>query len=242
MMQTEKQLQRISVCCQSLYLKFGAVCLLLSLSVLVIACGAGDTTTKANPNGPQVTVTINFNNNLSSVGTVSPYLCGAWVTNSTPGLNAGSKIPVYARFIHNENGNPVGVSGASASASVEWADGGRDSQGATTTSDGLAVFYFTIPDRPDMVGKNNLVTVSFSGPNGQTCHVDNQPQPAAFFTFVAASPTPTATPSTMPTVQNTQIITPLGITPPVLFPPDKSGGKNNTTPAPTPCTNVFGCP
>jgi hypothetical protein len=241
MMQTEKQQQRTSVSRRSFYFRCGAVFLLLSLSILVIACGASDTTTTANLKGPPVTVTINFNNNLSSLGTVSPYLCGAWVTNSMPAFNAGNKIPVYARFVHNVNGNPVGVSRASASASVEWADGGRDSQGGTTTSDGLAVFYFTIPDRPDMVGKNNLVTVSFSGPDGQTCRVDNQPQPAAFFTFIVASPTPTVTPSAMPTIESTQVITPLDITPPIFVPPASAGGRGNPTPTSTTCTNVFGC-
>lgn len=242
MMETEKQ-QRTIASYRSFYLKYGAVFLLLSLSVLVIACGASDTTTTANSNSPQLTVTINFNNNLSSLGTASPYLCGAWVTNSTPAFNAGNKIPVYARFIHNVNGNPVGVNGASASANVEWADGGRDSQGATTTSDGLAVFYFTIPDRPDMVGKNNLVTVSFSGSNGQTCSVDNQSQPAAFFTFIEVSPTPTASPSVMPTVGDTQAVTPLGITPPIFVPPNNGGrkGKSTLTPTPTPCSNPLGC-
>lgn len=239
MIQTGKR-QRMSVSRQSGYLKCGAVFLLLSLSILVIACGTSNTTTTANSSGPQVTVTINFNNNLSSLGTVAPYLCGAWVTNSTPAFNAGNKIPVYARFIHNVNGNPVGINGASASASVEWADGGRDSQSATTTGDGLAVFYFTIPNRPDMVGKNNLVTVSFSSPDGQACRVDNQPQPAAFFTFVAASPTPTITPSATPKMQGTPII---NITPPIIIPSDNARGKEKLVPSATSCANanIFGC-
>src|SRR2546421_6809720 len=196
MMETEKQQQQQRAVAPhlSFCLKCGAMFLLLSLSALVIACGASNTST-ADLNGPQVTVTIRFNDNLSSLGTVTPYLCGAWITNTTPGFNPGSEIPVYAHFVHNVNGNPVGVSGASAQASVEWADGYRDSRAGTTTSDGLAVFYFTIPNRPDMVGRNNLVTVSFTGPNGQACSVDNQSQPAAFFTLIIASPTPTVTPS-----------------------------------------------
>lgn len=242
-MKIEKQQQQTMASHRSFYLKCGAVFLLLSLSVLVIACGSSDTTTTADTNGPQVTVTIKFNNSLSSIGTVAPYLCGAWITNTTPGFNPGSQIPVYARFVHVVNGNPVGVSGASASANIEWADGSRTSQGGTTTSDGLAVFYFTIPNRPGMVGKNNLVTVSFSGPSGQTCNVDNQPQPAAFFTFVVASPTPTVTPSAMPTIQGIQTVTAPGITPPVFVPPGRGGGGgggNQPTPAAT-CTSLFGC-
>ncbi|HEY4034986.1 MAG TPA: hypothetical protein VGL94_13585 [Ktedonobacteraceae bacterium] len=243
-MEIEKQQLRTIASRRSFYLKCGAVFLLLSLSVLVIACGSSDTPTTAGANGPQVTVTIKFNNGLSSSGTVAPYLCGAWITNTTPGFNPGSEIPVYARFVHEVNGNPVGVNGASASANVEWADGGRASQGGTTSSDGLAVFYFTIPNRPDMVGKNNLVTVSFSGPNGQACSVDNQPQPAAFFTLVVASPTPTVTPSTAPTIQGIQTVTVPGVTPPIFVPPGRGGGGgggNQPTPAATCSSTVFGC-
>jgi len=141
-------------------------------------------------------------------------LCGAWTTNTTPAFNPGRKIPVYAHFVHNVHGNPVGVSGANAQATVEWADGYRDTQVATTAGDGLVVFYFTIPDRPDMVNKNNLVVVSFTSPNGETCNVDNQPQPAAYFTLIPAPPAPTPPPDVFPTIPDLQ-----GGTPPFTFPP-----------------------
>ncbi|HEX3642442.1 MAG TPA: hypothetical protein VHV10_14215, partial [Ktedonobacteraceae bacterium] len=81
-----------------------------------------------------------------------------------------------------------------ARASVEWADGYRDSKVVMTAQDGLAVFYFAIPNRPNMLDKNNLVLVSFTGPNGESCNVNNQPQPAAFFTFTNGSSTPGASP------------------------------------------------
>lgn len=226
-METEKQQQRAAASHLPFCLKCSAIFLLLSLSVLVIACSASNTTA-TDPNGPESTATILFNNNLSSLGTVLPYMCGAWTNTTTPGFNPGSDIAIYAHFVHNVDGNPIGVSGASAEATVEWADGSRDNQAATTTSDGLAVFYFTIPNQPDLVGKNNLVTVSFTGPNGQTCSVDNQSQPGAFFTLVVASPTPTVT-STAPTVESTQpVISPI-ITPPFLPP----GKRNQTTPTPS---------
>jgi hypothetical protein len=93
----------------------------------------------------------------------------------------------------------------------------------------LVVFYFVIPNRPDMVGKNNLVTVSFTAPNGQTCNIDNQPQPAAFFTFIGVSPTPTPTPSAMPTKQSIRGLIPSDITPPAFLSPGR-----NTKPAPAP--------
>src|SRR6266852_1441484 len=221
----EIEQQRAAASHLPFYLKCGAIFLLLSLSVLVIACGASNTTTDVK--GPQATATIRFNDNLSSLGTVLPYMCGAWTSDTTPGFNAGSEIAVYAHFVHNVNGNPVGVGGASAQASVEWADGYRDSQAGTTTSDGLVVFYFTIPNRPDIVGKNNLVTISFTGPNGQTCNVDNQSQPGAFFTLIIASPTPTVTPPAA-TAESTQPVTSPIITPPFFVPPNKRNQPTST--------------
>jgi hypothetical protein len=212
------------------YLKCGAILLLLSLSFLLIACGASDTGNTAGLNNPPVTVTIRFTNNLSSLGTVSPYLCGAWTHDTTPGFNPGSQIPIYAHFVHNVNGNPVGVNGASAQASVQWADGSRANQAGTTTGDGLVVFYFTIPNRPDMVGKNNLVTVSFTAPNGQVCNIDNQSQPAAFFTLIEVSPTPTAAPSVTPTGQSIRDLIPSDLTPPDFLPSD--GRKNQAASTP----------
>ncbi len=197
-METEEHQKRTTKSHLSLCLKCGAILLLLLLSVLVVACGASNATTTADLGNPQVTATIRFNNNTSPMSTVTPYLCGAWITNTTPNFKPGDKIPVYAHFIRNVNGNPVGVSGASAQASVEWADGYRDSEVATTESDGLVIFYFTIPNRPDVVNKNNLVMVSFTGPNGQTCNVDNQPQPAAFFTLINGSSAPNSSPSASP--------------------------------------------
>jgi hypothetical protein len=198
-MKTENQQRRTIRSHLSLCLKASTIFLLLLLSALVIACGAGNTPTTADLNDPQGSVSIRFNTN-ASIPTVAPYLCGAWITNTTPAFKPGDKIPVYAHFIHNVNGNPVGVSGASAQASVEWADGYRDSEVVMTAQDGLAVFYFTIPNRPDMLNKNNLVLVSFTGPNGESCNVDNQPQPAAFFTFTngKGSSTPGASPGNSP--------------------------------------------
>jgi hypothetical protein len=183
-----------------LYFKCSAVFLLLLLSVLLIACGSAGTPSAANLGEPQATVTIRFTNNASPTPTVAPYLCGAWITDTTPPFNPGSKIPVYAHFIHLVNGNPVGISGANAQGTVEWADGSSATEVDTTDSDGLAVFYFTIPNQPDMVNRNNLVMVKFTGPNGQTCNVNNQPQPAAYFTLLPAPPTPTPPPDIFPTI------------------------------------------
>lgn len=205
----------------SCYLKCSALLLLLSLSVLLMACGTGNSTSTVDLGAPQVTVTIRFNNNVSPTPTVASYLCGAWITNTTPDFNPGSKIPVYAHFIHNVNGNPVGVSGANAQATVAWADGSTDTQAGTTSGDGLVVFFLTIPNRSNMVNKNNLVTVSFTGPHGETCTIDNEHQPAAFFTLIPAPPKPTTAPPPPPPPPD--VVPPIpgfqDITPPFRFPP-----------------------
>jgi len=204
MIETEQQ-RVTGSCLPLLYLKWSAILLLL-LSVLLMACGASNTTSTSDLGSPQVTVTFHFNNNMSPTPTIAPYLCGAWTTNTTPAFNPGRTIPIYAHFIHNVNGNPVGISGANAQATVEWADGTSDTLVATTGDDGLAVFYFTIPNRPNIVNRNNLVVVSFTGPNGKICNIDNQPQPAAYFTLIPAPPNPTPSQPTivLPTIPNFQ--------------------------------------
>lgn len=211
----------------SLYLKCG-VLLLLSLSFLLIACSGGNTNNSADLNSPPVTVTIRFKNGLSSLATASAYLCGAWTYDTTPGFNPGSQIPIYAHFVHNINSNPVGVNGASAQATVEWADGSRTSQSVTTTGDGLAVFAFTIPDRPAIIGRNNLVTVLFTASDGQTCNVDNQSQPAAFFTLIGISPTPIPTPSLVPTPQDIRNLIPSDVAIPPFSPPGRNTQSKST--------------
>jgi hypothetical protein len=182
------------------YFKCSTIFLLLLLSVLLLACGSAGAPSAANLGEPRATVTIRFTNNASPMPTVAPYLCGAWITNTTPSFNPGSTIPVYAHFIHLVNGNPVGINGANAQGTVEWADGSSTTEVETTSSDGLAVFYFTIPNQPSMVNKNNLVVVTFTGPNGQTCNVNNQPQPAAYFTLIPAPPAPKPPPDIFPTI------------------------------------------
>ena len=200
MAETEEQQQPIESCHLPLHFKYSAVSLLLLLSVLLIACGSAGTPSTANLGEPRVTATIQFTNNASPMPTVAPYLCGAWITNTTLPFNPGRKIPVYAHLVHIVNGNPVGVSGANAQGTVEWADGNSATEVETTGSDGLVVFYFTIPNQPDMVNRINLVVVSFTGPNGQTCNVNNQPQPAAYFTLIPAPPTHTPPPVIFPTI------------------------------------------
>src|SRR5437667_984424 len=181
----------------SLYLKYGAILLLLLMSLIVVACSTTDAgTTATNQGAPPVTVTIQFNNDLTALPTHAPYLCGAWITNTSPSFIPGSMIPVYAKFVHVVKGNPQGVSGATAQATLYLGNGAVTPLPTTTTGpDGLAVFSFQLPNDPNIANRNNLVTVTFSAPSA-ACTVDQSK--AAYFTPVLVTPTatPTATDAT----------------------------------------------
>jgi hypothetical protein len=184
----------------SLYLKCGAIFLLLLMNFIIVACSTGSDTATTNLGAPPVTVTIRFNNDLTTtpLPTQPDYLCGAWITNTSPAFTPGSTIPVYAKFVHLVNGNPQGVPGASAQATLFLADAApRSLQPTTTGSDGLAVFSFQLPNSPNIANRNNLVTVSFTAPDGAACKVDQDR--AAFFTPMLVTPTVTATPGATPT-------------------------------------------
>jgi hypothetical protein len=192
------------------YSKCGAVVLLLVFSIVMVACGGG-AGAQNSLSDPPVTVTVGLNKGSGTMATQpNGYACGAWVTNTSPKLNADTQVGVNAKFVHNVNGNPEGVEGATAIADVEWPDHTHQSFQATTkvtTKDGLATFAVTIPaEKTNYAGRITLVTVTFTKPGIDTCVVNADR--AAFFTLIVVSPTathgnnpsPTATdPSTIPT-------------------------------------------
>ena len=182
----------------SLYVKCGVLLLfLLITSISIIACsstGSNSPNSAANLNAPPVTITIQFDNGTTALPTQAPYLCGAWITNTSPAFIPNTTIPVYAKFIHLTNGNPQGMSGATAQAVVHFADGSTVPLPATTTgSDGLAVFSFKLPNKQIIAGHNNVVTVTFSGANGTSCSLDTNH--GAYFTPLLVTPTVTPTPT-----------------------------------------------
>ncbi len=168
----------------------GVLLFFMLLSVLIVACGSNTSTASVNLGAPPVTVTIDLgnNNNTSPTPPLSPYWCGAWATDTSPIFNAASAVGIYAKFTQNVNGNPVGISGASATASITWPDGSVTTQGAITTSDGLAVFFVPIVNRTDAVNHLTFVTVSFQKDGIPPCNVTADR--AAFFTLIVVSPTP----------------------------------------------------
>lgn len=225
----------------ALYLKCGAIFLLFLLSILIVACGGSGTNT--NLGQPPVTVTINLGqSNGSPTPPLPEYSCSAWVTNTTPGINTNSTIGVYAKFVHNVNGNPEGIYPASAVATVLWPEGNVNIT-SNTTSDGLAVFPVSTANRSGDLNKIILVNVSFTGPTGvPPCTVDANR--AAFFTLVVAtmvaSPTtggagsPTATSTGGPSPSPTSCVTPGGAA--TAIPTGIPARRTPTpTPSPTPC-------
>ncbi len=191
-----------------LALKCGSVLFLFLLSVLVVACGANNTTQA--PGDPPVTVTINLNQTFSSpTPALEEYSCGAWATQSTPAYNLGAPVEVYAKFVHNVDGNPVGMAGAHAHAEFLWPGGSPTGVDATTTADGLAVFSTAM--QQGALDHVVLVYVSFTSADGQhNCSDDNNSgkNNAAFFTAVAVSPTVTPPPA------GGGATPPTGVTPP----------------------------
>src|SRR5262249_42148566 len=102
-----------------LSLKCGSVLFLFLISVLIVACGANNTASV--PGAPPVTVTINLDQTFSSPTPKLPdYSCGAWITESTPIFNPTGTVQVYAKFVHNADGNPVGVGNVTATATILW--------------------------------------------------------------------------------------------------------------------------
>jgi hypothetical protein len=218
------QLQQPKKNALSLYLKFGALVFLLFLSVLIAACSSSGGSTQLNPGTPVATVTINLN---QSGGTPTPplqaYYCGGWATDTTPAFNPNSIVNVYGKFTHNVAGNPEGVGGATATATILWPDGSSTIMTATTTSDGLAVFPVAI--KANSLFKEVLVGIQFTTAQGISCPVT---MGAVFFTPIQASPTPTST--AMPSATATPSVTP-SVSP-------TAGGTTTptTTPSTTPTT------
>ncbi len=209
----------------SLYLKCGAILLLFILSGLIVACGSNNS--QGDPGNPAVTVTIRIGDfNGSPTPPLPGYTCGAWATNNSPTLGT-TTIAIYAKFIHNVDGNPEGVGGATGTANVLWPDSSTDTVTATTTSDGLAVFPVVI--KPIALNKVVLVDVTFSKPGVPTCTGQ-----AAYFTLIIASPTSTATnvPSPSPTGAGTG--TPTDTPTPGISPTPTKTPKPRKTPTPIP--------
>jgi hypothetical protein len=202
--------------------KCTGIFILFLLSVIMVACGGSST--QGLPGTPVATLTVVFGQfNASPTPALSPYYCGGWATDTTPAYNPNSVVNVYGKFTQTIEGNPVGVNGASAIATVIWPDGNTVTEKTTTGSDGLAVFAITI--QPSAINHVVLIQMTFTAPNGTSCSLTSP----AFFTALVVSPTATNTAMPSPTGSDTA-------TPPVTpsaSPTSVGTGTPTATPSPT---------
>lgn len=174
-------------------LKFWSIVSLFILSALIVGCGSASSS-NANPADPAVTVTIDLNSSNSSPTPALPaYQCGAWTTQSSPPLGT-AVVEVYAKFVQtvktnpndpNDVGNPQGVAGATAIATVLWPNGSPAQLSGTTGTDGLVSFAVPTAGRADAINRITFVTVQFAKDGLPPCTVDQTR--AAFFTIVPAN-------------------------------------------------------
>ena len=150
---------------------------LLTISVLLVACSSGPATTNAQVSPtPTFSLQMGRDANLAPTPTPLAYTCGAWISQNT--------LP-YAKFTKMMNGNPQGIDGATAIATVHWPDGENITYNAQTTLDGLAVFTVSVANHPEAVNKITLITIHFEKAGVEPCEVDtNRP---AFFSLIIPS-------------------------------------------------------
>ena len=192
------------------------------VAVIVVACGSD--TTQVAPGTPVATLTIVFGqSNASPTPALAPYYCGGWATDTTPAYSPNSVVNVYGKFTQTVDGNPVGVNGASAVATVIWPNGNTETEKTTTASDGLAVFSIAI--QASAINHVVLVQMSFTAPNGTSCNLTSP----AFFTalVVSLTATNTAVPSPISSGTATPSVTPS------VSPSPGGTGTPTITPSPT---------
>ena len=195
----------------NLIFKCSAISFLFFMSILIIACSSNGSS-QLNPGTPVVTVTIKLGQDTGSpTPTLSPYYCGGWATDTSPLFSSTSTVSIFGKFTQIVDGNPVGVLGATATATIQWPDGTSDTMTTTTTSDGLAVFPVTI--KPSAVNKLVTISINFASPKA-TCTIPS----AAYFTAILISPTPTKTAVPSPSGTPTGSPTPVGTGTPTVTP------------------------
>ncbi len=206
-------------------LKCASVLFLLVVSMLIVSCGSSGAAQV--PGTPAVTVTINLDQNFASpTPALAAYTCGAWATVTSPGYGPNATVGVYAKFVQNISGNPLGMGNAHATAIVYWPNGTNQNINAVTTSDGLAVFQ--VPLQAQAVNHIVRVEVDFtSADNQHTCNVVGDEM--AYFTPIYASPTAAKSPT--PSNQPSAV--------PSDTPQPMPSGTPSTSPTGTPTVGPF---
>jgi hypothetical protein len=187
----------------NLIVKCSAIFFLFFISIPIVACSSNGTS-QLNSGTPVVTVTINLGQDTGSpTPTLSPFYCGGWATDTSPSFSPTSTVSIFGKFTQIVDGNPLGIEGATAIATIQWPDGTSDTMTTTTTSDGLAVFPVAI--KPSAIYKLVTISITFTKTGIQQCTIPS----AAYFTAILVSPTPTKTtipsPSTTPSGSPTPV-------------------------------------
>ena len=168
----------------SLSFKYRFIFFLLTLSTILVACGANSNSATGSGVTSTPTATtpmINFNkvNQISPTPTLPAQWCGVWVTNESPAYNGGGSIPIYAKFVKQQDGNPVGIGGASVNITIQWGDYSTPVPlSAITTADGLAIIYASMAGHAGAINKLSLITATFNS-GDVTCSVGTD-RPASF--------------------------------------------------------------
>lgn len=140
---------------------------LLSSALLVLQCvltACGPTINQVKP-PPTATINKSFQNLLTPLPTVPPYLCGAWTANNSP--SAYGYVTLYARLTKNTQG----VSGARALAIVHFVSYDMTlDQRPTSDSGGYIVITFALNGRqPRLVPATITVTFTAAGHTTVQC-------------------------------------------------------------------------
>jgi hypothetical protein len=190
----------------NLIIKCSAISFLFLISILIVACSANGSS-QVDPGTPIATVTIKLGQDIGSpTPPLNGYYCGGWATDTSPPFSSTGTVSIYGKFTQIVDGNPVGVGGASAIATVYWPDGTTDTKAATTTSDGLAVFPVLI--KASAINKLVTINIQFTSTQNVQCAIPS----AAYFTAIMVSPTNTAVLSPTPSGSSTPggTVTPTG--------------------------------
>jgi hypothetical protein len=162
----------------SLSFKYGFIFVLVTLSIALVACGAnssGNSITAAGatptPKATATMININDANQLSPTPTLPAQWCGLWMTDESPIYSSGGNIPIYAKFVSQQEGNPVGIGNATVYITVQWGDLTTNTfTPPLTSASGLTTFNIPMSGHSGAINKLSLVTATFSA-GGVTCSV-----------------------------------------------------------------------
>jgi hypothetical protein len=218
----------------SLSFKYGFIFLLSALSIILVACGANSSSgsniaagATATPQATKTMINLNSVNQISPTPTLPPQWCGIWITDESPVYSSNGTIPIYAKFVSQQNGNPVGIGNATVNITIQWGDLTTPPMNpVTTTANGLVTAYASMSGHSGAINKLSLVTATFTA-GSVTCSVGAD-RPASFALLAGTSSTTQNTSDSVPTpTAPTQNPGGNKAVPPILQFPGGNGGRKH---------------